>query len=55
MAQAGGKNPEKAGEAIEAASWNPGRTDSLKNTQNFVKNFCKIKPKDVDEPRVHDI
>ena len=38
-----------------SSSRNPGRTDSLKNTQNFVKNFCKIKPKVVDESRVHDI
>ena len=39
MAQAGGKNPEKAQEAIDAAAGILEQTDSLKNTKIDVKRI----------------
>ncbi len=47
MAQAGGKNPEKAGEATkqQPESWKDRFT---KKHSKFCQKFCKIKPKVVD-------
>ena len=42
MAQAGGKNPEKAHEAVEAAAGILEQTDPLKSAL-FVKNNCFLK------------
>ena len=50
MAQAGGKNPEKAGGSNRSSSRNPGRTDSLKNTQKYKKIFVKLNQKLLTNP-----
>ena len=48
-------NNSKETQLTEITNYMQQFIEKLKNTQNFVKNFCKIKPKVVDESRVHDI
>ena len=62
MAQAGGRNPEKADEAIAAASWYSGRTAEIirllekdSDPAGICKKILQKKPKVVDEPAGYDI